>query len=270
MPAIGRPEKGLCRPLASARRTRSKQPMPELPEVETMMRGLRPVLEGRRITSVELRRSGLRFPFPADFARRLEGRRIESLARRAKYIVAAVEGGDNLLIHLGMTGRFTVLTNEDTRNLGEFYFESGASEAGNGPHDHVAFTLENQTRVIYNNQNYPVTALENGDEVVARIQDAGNGSYYTDSITVTQSANNGGGGSNPSGVRSYQGTVRQVDRQSGRFSINNGAGYDIIVSMPYNPSEADRYRFERLARGQAVRFYGVPISTERIELRQFY
>ncbi len=149
MPAIGRPEKGLCRPLASARRTRSKQPMPELPEVETVMRGLRPVLEGRRITSVELRRSGLRFPFPADFARRLEGRRIESLARRAKYIVAAVEGGDNLLIHLGMTGRFTVLTNEDTRNLGEFYFESGASEAGNGPHDHVAFTLENQTRVIY-------------------------------------------------------------------------------------------------------------------------
>ena len=134
----------------------------------------------------------------------------------------------------------------------------------------VAVRFDNQTRVIYQNQNYPVTALESGDEVVARIQDAGNGSYYTDSITVTQSVNNGGNGNNPSNVRSYQGTVRQVDLQSGRFSINTGAGYDIIVSMPYNPSEADRYRFERLARGQTVRFYGVPTSSERIELRQFY
>lgn len=134
----------------------------------------------------------------------------------------------------------------------------------------VAVRFDNQTRVIYNNQNYPVTALESGDEVVARIQDAGNGSYYTDSITVTQSVNNGGSGNNPSNVRSFQGTVRQVDLQSGRFSINTGAGYDIIVSMPYNPSEADRYRFERLARGQTIRFYGVATSSERIELRQFY
>ncbi len=134
----------------------------------------------------------------------------------------------------------------------------------------VAVRYDNQTRVIYNNQNYPVTALEDGDEVVARIQDAGNGSYYTDSIHVTQSVNSGGSGNNPAGVQSFQGTVRQVDFQTGRFSINNGAGYDMIVSMPYNPSEADRRRFERLARGQTVRFYGVPISTERIELRQFY
>jgi len=134
----------------------------------------------------------------------------------------------------------------------------------------VAIRFDNQTRVIYNSQNYPVTALESGDEVVARIQDAGNGSYYTDSITVTRSVNNGGNGSNPAGVQSYQGTVRQVDLQGGRFSINNGAGYDIIVSMPYNPSENDRYRFERLARGQTIRFYGVPLSNERIELRQFY
>ena len=114
-----------------------------------MMRGLRPVLEGRLIETVELRREGLRFPFPAGFAKRIEGRRIASLTRRAKYIVAALEGGDNLLIHLGMTGRFTVLANAEARNLGEFYFESGAGEAGNGPHDHVAFTLENRTRVIY-------------------------------------------------------------------------------------------------------------------------
>ena len=134
----------------------------------------------------------------------------------------------------------------------------------------VAVRYDNQTRVIYNNQNYPVTALESGDEVVARIQDSGNGSYYTDSIQVTQSVNNGGSGQNSAGIQSYQGTVKAIDFQGGRFSINNGAGYDIIVSMPYNPSEADRYRFERLARGQTVRFYGVPLNSERIELRQFY
>ena len=84
------------------------------------MRGLKPVLEGRRVVNVELRRAGLRLPFPADFARRLEGRRIEGLARRAKYIVGAIEGGDNLLIHLGMTGRFTVIAGSGTHNLGEF------------------------------------------------------------------------------------------------------------------------------------------------------
>ena len=61
--------------------------MPELPEVETVLRGLKPVLEGRRIESVALRRAGLRFAFPEDFAGRLMGRRIESLSRRAKYIL---------------------------------------------------------------------------------------------------------------------------------------------------------------------------------------
>lgn len=122
--------------------------MPELPEVETVMRGLRPALEGRVIARVETRRAGLRFPFPKDFAARLEGRRIARLSRRAKYIVAAIEGGGNLLIHLGMTGRFTILTVAGgAKNLGEFYFEQGA--AGDGPHDHVMFTLEDGTRIVY-------------------------------------------------------------------------------------------------------------------------
>jgi hypothetical protein len=134
----------------------------------------------------------------------------------------------------------------------------------------VAVRYDNQTRVIYNNENYPVTALESGDEVVARIQDNGNGNYYTDSIQVTQSVNNAGSGANSAGIQAFQGTVRAVDFQTGRFSINNGAGYDIIVSMPYNPSEADRFKFERLARGQSVRFYGVPLNSQRVELRQFY
>ena len=123
--------------------------MPELPEVETVMRGLKPVLEGRRVARVELRREGLRFPFPADFAQRLEGRRITSLARRAKYILASVEGGDCLLIHLGMTGRFTVLSAAGPKNLGEFYFEEQAGKTGNGPHDHVVFSLDDGARLVY-------------------------------------------------------------------------------------------------------------------------
>ena len=137
-------------PLASGSEPRSKPTMPELPEVETVMRGLAPVLEGRRIARVALRRAGLRFPFPPDFAERLEGRRVERLSRRAKYILAGIEGGQCLLVHLGMTGRFTVLAPEGgARNLGDFYFEEGAGEGGHGPHDHVVFTLEDGTRVVY-------------------------------------------------------------------------------------------------------------------------
>lgn len=123
--------------------------MPELPEVETVMRGLQPVLEGRQISAVLLRREGLRFPFPTDFAARLNGRRITHLSRRAKYILANLDSGEILLIHLGMTGRFTVLAGGAPKNLGEFYFETPAAEAGEGPHDHVVLTLETGTRVVY-------------------------------------------------------------------------------------------------------------------------
>jgi len=123
--------------------------MPELPEVETVMRGLQPVLEGRVIAEVALRRAGLRFPFPDDFTARLEGRRVTGLWRRAKYILAGLDSGDVLLVHLGMTGRFTVFSDEGRRNLGEFYFEAAAGEAGEGPHDHVVLTLDDRTRVVY-------------------------------------------------------------------------------------------------------------------------
>ena len=114
------------------------------------MRGLKPVLEGRRILGVEQRRKDLRFPFPKDFSKRLAGRRVLSLTRRAKYILAAIEGGDCLLIHLGMTGRFTVLDAvAKAQNLGEFYFEEAAGDNGDGPHDHVIFSLEGGARVVY-------------------------------------------------------------------------------------------------------------------------
>ena len=134
----------------------------------------------------------------------------------------------------------------------------------------VGVHYDNNTRVIYQNQSYPVTSLENGDQVVARIQDQGNGNYYTDSIQVTQSVQNGGTGSNSGNVQSVQGTVRQVDIQNGLFTIDAGTGYVTTVSMPYNPTRADLNRFQNLRQGDNVRFYGVYLNNTRIELRQFY
>jgi len=123
--------------------------MPELPEVETVKRGLEPVLQGRRIERVELRRAGLRFPFPDTFAERLAGAWVERLSRRAKYILVELNTGQSLLVHLGMTGRFTVLSPKGTSNLGEFYFEAGAGAGADGPHDHVVIYLNGGIRLVY-------------------------------------------------------------------------------------------------------------------------
>ena len=82
--------------------------MPELPEVETVRRGLETVLVGKRVARLETRRPDLRFPLPERFAERIEGRRIEHLGRRSKYLVASIEGGESLVMHLGMSGRFTI------------------------------------------------------------------------------------------------------------------------------------------------------------------
>jgi formamidopyrimidine-DNA glycosylase len=124
--------------------------MPELPEVETVMRGLETVLTGQRIQKVRLARGDLRFPFPPDFAKRIEGRRVLRLQRRAKYILAFLEGGEVLILHLGMSGRFTVIDDKGRMTgLGEFYEETAAPEGGSGPHDHVVFTRDDGLRVIY-------------------------------------------------------------------------------------------------------------------------
>jgi formamidopyrimidine-DNA glycosylase len=123
--------------------------MPELPEVETVRRGLEPALAGRRIAKVLLRRKDLRFPFPERFAERLEGHRIEAVTRRAKYILCDLSSGETLILHLGMTGRFSVARDGQVSNLGEFYFEAGSEGDAKGPHDHVVFDLDDGTRVIY-------------------------------------------------------------------------------------------------------------------------
>lgn len=122
--------------------------MPELPEVETVMRGLAPVLVGRRIAHVDIRREGLRFPFPTDFAGRLLDRKIIGLTRRAKYILVTLDDTQIFLVHLGMTGRFTI-AGEKMKALGEFYHPSQTADTGVGTHDHVVISLDDGTRVIY-------------------------------------------------------------------------------------------------------------------------
>lgn len=122
--------------------------MPELPEVETVRLGLAPALVGARFSRVILRRPNLRFPFPDRFAERLEGREVNDLARRAKYLVAGLDSGESLVMHLGMSGRFDVAL-PDGRNLspGDFYLEGAL---GNAKHDHVVMAMSNGATITYN------------------------------------------------------------------------------------------------------------------------
>ncbi len=121
--------------------------MPELPEVETVRRGLEPVLSGRRIARLEQRRADLRFPLPDAFAKRVTGHRIQALTRRAKFLVAEFEGGQTLIMHLGMSGRFTIAPPDGPEKLpGDFTHEISADPK----HDHVVFHTEDGTTVTYN------------------------------------------------------------------------------------------------------------------------
>ena len=122
--------------------------MPELPEVETVCRGLAPVLAGRRFLKVEQRRHDLRFPLPPSFAARLTGRTVKRLDRRAKYILVHLDGGEVLAVHLGMTGRFLVRhpSRQDNIQLGEFVHDHGHV----GKHDHLVFTMSGGPVVTYN------------------------------------------------------------------------------------------------------------------------
>ena len=107
--------------------------MPELPEVETVCRGLAGVLEGRRFGKVELRRKDLRIPFPKGLAADLTGRRVERIYRRAKYVMMALDSGQVLIAHLGMAGRMTIVKDASPP----------------GPHDHVILTMDDGTVVRF-------------------------------------------------------------------------------------------------------------------------
>jgi formamidopyrimidine-DNA glycosylase len=133
--------------------------MPELPEVETVRRGLVPVMEGRRLARVIQRRPDLRWPLPHRFAERLTGRTVLSLGRRSKYLLAALDDGETLIVHLGMSGRMLV----EEAALGDFVHAAGE----HAKHDHIVFEIEGGGRVTFNDARrfgamdlWPTAALE--------------------------------------------------------------------------------------------------------------
>ena len=123
--------------------------MPELPEVETVRRGLQPVLEGARIERVEQRRPDLRFPFPDRFAERLQGRTVVGLGRRAKYLLMHLDDGLAVISHLGMSGSWRIEAGETATIPGEFHYERSKAQA----HDHVVCHLAGKAgpgRIVFN------------------------------------------------------------------------------------------------------------------------
>ena len=157
----------------------------------------------------------------------------------------------------------------DTRN------QQIVLQATNG--QQLALLFDSQTQVTYQNRAYSVSNLERGDRITARIQQTQNGGYYTDLVQVDQSVQTSNGDvygpprtGNSNSVQTLQGTVRQIDRSNGLFTIDIGNYNTLTVSLPYNPSQADLNRFQNLRSGDAVRFYGVYLNNNRVELRRFY
>jgi len=142
-----------------------------------------------------------------------------------------------------------------------------AIQTSNG--QRVMLLFDNQTSVVYQNQNYPVTALERGDQVTARVQSTSDGAYYTDLIQVDQSVSSSGSTAGSGNVQSLQGTVGQIDRSNGVFRLD-GNSSSVVVSLPYIVRQSDVNTFNNLRVGDRVRFYGVFLNNSRVELRQFY
>src|SRR5258708_30793484 len=120
--------------------------MPELPESETVRRGLEPVMEGSQIVKAEARRKDLRFAFQKDFVARLTGQTVTGLGRRAKYLMADLGSGDVLLMHLGMSGSFRVIKGEDERAPGKFHHPRNEDR----PHDPVVVPMSSGPGVLFN------------------------------------------------------------------------------------------------------------------------
>jgi formamidopyrimidine-DNA glycosylase len=123
--------------------------MPELPEVETVRRGLEPAMEGARFAKVEVHRGDLRWPLPKDFAQRLQGKTVTGLGRRAKYLLADLSSGDVLLMHLGMSGSFYVFKERGRKAAqapGDYYHKRSQHAA----HDHVVFHMSSGAIVTFN------------------------------------------------------------------------------------------------------------------------
>jgi len=143
--------------------------MPELPEVETVRRGLEPVFTGSRLELVELRRGDLRFPFPPGFAARLAGRRVAALKRRAKYLLGELDDGETLIMHLGMSGSFRIDA-DDGRGVRH---RAASTKAA---HDHVVFHFASGASVTYNDpRRFGFMLLVPGAELAAHPLFAGLG-----------------------------------------------------------------------------------------------
>jgi formamidopyrimidine-DNA glycosylase len=120
--------------------------MPELPEVETVRRGLAPAMEGARFLHVETRRGDLRRPFPDNFCKRIEGTTVTGLGRRAKYLTADLSSGEVLLMHLGMSGSFRVDVDGGETTPGDFHHPRATERV----HDHVVFVMSSGARITFN------------------------------------------------------------------------------------------------------------------------
>jgi hypothetical protein len=135
----------------------------------------------------------------------------------------------------------------------------------------IAVSYDANTKVVYQSRTYAVSNLDPGDQVVARITATQNNSYYTDSITVTQSVTTTtSNGTIDNTTQQLNGTVSSIDRTYGTFVVDIGSGTRITVSMPYGARSTDVQTYNNLRVGQYVRFYGVYLNTARVELRQFY
>jgi formamidopyrimidine-DNA glycosylase len=138
----------MCRRLTKFSATLQVDQMPELPEVETVRRGLEPAMEGARFAKVEVHRGDLRWPLAKDFKRRLEGKTVTGLGRRAKYLLADLSSGDVLIMHLGMSGSFHVFQESGGRGKapGNYYHERAQHSA----HDHIVFHMSSGAVVTFN------------------------------------------------------------------------------------------------------------------------
>ncbi|MBA3646660.1 MAG: hypothetical protein H0W63_10855 [Gemmatimonadaceae bacterium] len=149
--------------------------------------------------------------------------------------------------------------NVDTRNQQVVIAQSNGQQ--------VALSFDNSTNVVFNNQNYQITSLQRGDQVTARVQQLQNGGYYTDLIQVDRSASGSGGLGTQS---SFEGSVRQVNVQSGWFIMDTNNSGRLTVTMPYNARSNDVTRFQNLRVGDYVRIYGTMVNTGQVQLTQFY
>lgn len=150
----------------------------------------------------------------------------------------------------------------DSRNETLFIRESNGNT--------VAIRYDDRTRVVYQNQDYSVSALENGDQVTARVQDNGNNNYFTDYIQVNSSVSNNTGGTGSGALYNLSGTVRQIDTYNGWFTMDTQQEGRITVSLPYNPRSADLTRFRNLRSGDYVSLQAAYLNPSTFQLRQFY